>query len=225
MPESSKTEQTQEAVAAHLNREILRFAEKTQEKLEALEKRAEQAEATRDEYLADLRKHTENWQRSKFIERLKVYRERANTARNAKDKADRKIERQRVRLAALENKYLSMKATLKHGIKEHLDDSYTVPPQWNRDEVIVGLREEIEELQAQATPALEALREIGDEHRERDWCTKCEAWVQGSYSSGYDYHKGPEDNPCGGDLSDYNTIERYEEIARAIIAKADTSNG
>jgi hypothetical protein len=212
---------TQEATAEHLNREILRFAEAAEKRAEDAEKRAKRAEATRDEYLEKLRARDSEWMRSKFFERLKVYRQRANTARNAKDKAELKIERQRVRLTALESKYLSIKATLKRGIKEHLDESYTVPPQWNRDEVIVGLREEIEELQNQATPALEALREIADENRERHWCTKCKSWVECSHSSGYDYHKGPEDNPCGGDLYDGDTIERYEEIARAAITKAD----
>jgi hypothetical protein len=77
------------------------------------------------------------------------WRTRARKAEVERDKAHRKIEKQRVTLKNLENKYLSIKTTLKLGIKDHLDNSYTVPPQWNRDEVIVGLREEIEGLQKQ----------------------------------------------------------------------------
>jgi len=78
---------TREAIAAHLNREVLRFAEKTEERIEAAERRAEQAEATRDEYLEALRARNSEWMRSKFFERLRVYRGRANTAREAKKDA------------------------------------------------------------------------------------------------------------------------------------------
>jgi hypothetical protein len=70
-----------------LHREILRRAEEAQKRAELAERRAEQAEATRDEYLAALQAKDADWQKSKFYERLKVYRQRANAAREVKKDA------------------------------------------------------------------------------------------------------------------------------------------
>ena len=89
MPESNET---REAVAAHLNRQVLRFAEETEKKNAFLKRQLEHSVALSDEYLTALQAKDSEWMRSKFFERLKVYRKRANDARDFRDKTVQALE-------------------------------------------------------------------------------------------------------------------------------------
>lgn len=74
---------------------------------------------------------------------------------------------------------------------------------------------ERDELAALVEKMSEALSEIADEKRPRDWCTKCSAWVETAYGSGSTWCK-----KCKQDVGDFAPQERYEAVAQAALAAA-----
>ncbi len=59
-----------------------------------------------------------------------------------------------------------------------------------------------------------ALREIAAEDRPYNWCFTCEKWTEAKYASGNSWCP-----TCGNDLHETSAETRYEQIARAALAK------